>query len=66
MGLYGIGRNTSSPFMQLINTDMIAIEILKGISGSLGIILTVSIVALISSKIVTIKSEKLNFLSKIN
>ncbi|MEG0295866.1 MAG: YibE/F family protein [Clostridium sp.] len=52
--------------MQLINTDMIAIEILKGISGSLGIILTVSIVALISSKIVTIKSEKLNFLSKIN
>ena len=39
-------------FSQLINTDLIAIEILQGISGSLGIIFTVPIVAFISSKVV--------------
>lgn len=41
------------PYNQLMNTDLIAIEILQGISGSLGIILTVPIVAYAASKIVT-------------
>lgn len=40
------------PYNQLINTDLIAIEILQGISGSLGIILTVPISAYAASKIV--------------
>lgn len=46
------------PFNQLINTDLVAIEILRGISGSLGIVLTVPIVAYISSYIVTINKIK--------
>lgn len=40
------------PYNQLINTDLIAIEILQGISGSLGIILAVPISAYAASKIV--------------
>ncbi len=39
------------PYTQLINTDLIAIEILQGIAGSIGIVLTVPLVALISSQI---------------
>ncbi|SHO45195.1 YibE/F family protein [Anaerocolumna xylanovorans] len=37
------------PYSQLINTDIIAIEIIRGIAGSIGIILTVPIVAWLSS-----------------
>lgn len=37
------------PYTQLINTDSIAIEIIRGIAGSIGIVLTVPIVALISA-----------------
>lgn len=40
------------PYAQLINTDLIAIEILQGIAGSLGIILAVPISAYAASKIV--------------
>lgn len=39
------------PYAQLINTDSIAIEVIRGIAGSIGIVLTVPIVALISSRI---------------
>ncbi|MSS62385.1 YibE/F family protein [Velocimicrobium porci] len=39
------------PYTQLMNTDLIAIEIMKGIAGSVGIILTVPIVAFISANI---------------
>lgn len=39
------------PFMQLINTDIIGIEIIQSLAGSIGIILTVPIVAIISSTI---------------
>lgn len=39
------------PYSQLINTDTITIEIIKAIAGSIGIILTVPIVAYISSRI---------------
>jgi uncharacterized membrane protein len=39
------------PYAQLINTDSIAIEIIRGIAGSIGIVLTVPIVALISANI---------------
>lgn len=39
------------PYSQLINTDIIAIEIIRGIAGSIGIVLTVPIVAFISSRI---------------
>lgn len=37
------------PFSQLINTDIIAIEIIKGIAGSIGIVLTVPIIAYFGS-----------------
>jgi uncharacterized membrane protein len=39
------------PYSQLINTDIIAIEIIRAIAGSIGIVLTVPIVAYISSRI---------------
>lgn len=43
------------PYDQLINTDSIAIEIIRGITGSIGIVLTVPIVAFISANIEKIK-----------
>jgi uncharacterized membrane protein len=39
------------PYDQLINTDVIAIEIIRGIAGSIGIVLTVPIVAAVSAYI---------------
>lgn len=41
------------PYNQLMNTDLIAIEILQGISGSLGIILAVPVTAYAASKIIS-------------
>ncbi len=39
------------PFTQLINTDLVAREVIQGISGSIGIVLTVPIVAFLAAKI---------------
>ena len=39
------------PFLQIINSDMMSIEILQGIAGSIGIILTVPLVAFISAHV---------------
>ena len=39
------------PFLQLINTDFICIELLQSIAGSMGILLTVPLVAAISAKL---------------
>jgi len=41
------------PFIQLINTSMVAREVIQGIAGSIGIILTVPIVAFVSALIET-------------
>lgn len=41
------------PFIQLINSDFIGVEIIQGIAGSIGIILTVPLVAFISSWLMT-------------
>ena len=38
------------PFLQLVNTDYICIEIIQSIAGSMGILLTVPIVAFISAR----------------
>ncbi|MFJ5714106.1 YibE/F family protein [Neobacillus sp. NPDC093127] len=47
------------PFNQLINMDFVAIEVIQGVSGSIGVILTVPIVAYISSRIMPkFKKEK--------
>ncbi len=40
------------PFTQLINTDLIGVELLQGISATIGIIITVPIVTLLSSHII--------------
>ena len=40
------------PFSQLINTDLIGVEIIQGIAASVGIVLTVPVVALIGSQII--------------
>ena len=44
------------PFMQLWNTDLIAKEIIQGIGGSLGIVMTVPIVAIVSAYLETAKN----------
>ena len=41
------------PFLQLINTDFICIEVLQSVAGSIGILLTVPLVAAISAKLMT-------------
>jgi uncharacterized membrane protein len=46
-------------FTQLINTDFIALEVIKAVSGSIGIIVAVPIVALIASYMVkNVKSKE--------
>ncbi|ADL33011.1 YibE/F-like protein [Butyrivibrio proteoclasticus B316] len=45
-------------FTQLINTDMVAREVIQGLSGSIGIVLTVPIVAFLSATIETYKRER--------
>ena len=42
-------------FNQLMNTDLIAIEIIRSLSGSLGIVLTVPIVAYVASRMMMTK-----------
>lgn len=39
------------PFLQLINTDSIALEVVQSVSGSMGILLTVPLVAFISARL---------------
>ena len=39
------------PYMQVVNMYSIGIEVIKGISGTLGIVLTVPLVSLISAKV---------------
>jgi uncharacterized membrane protein len=43
------------PYRQMINSYSIGIEIMQGISGSLGMILTVPLVALIASQLIPLK-----------
>lgn len=45
-------------FNQIINTDFIALEIIRGVAGSLGIVLTVPAVAFIGAKLYTKKSSR--------
>jgi len=47
-------------FNQFINSDMIAIEIIMGIAGSMGIILSAPLTALIGTKLMTLKRNKLS------
>ncbi|WP_186423877.1 YibE/F family protein [Lacrimispora celerecrescens] len=37
------------PYLQIINSDMMALEIIQGISGSIGIVMTVPLVAFLSA-----------------
>lgn len=41
------------PFLQLVNTDYICLEILQSVAGSLGILLTVPLVAFVSAAVMT-------------
>lgn len=45
------------PFLQLVNTDFICIEILQSVAGSMGILLTVPLVAAISAKLMACPSR---------
>lgn len=46
------------PFLQLINTDYICLEILQSISGSMGILLTVPLVTFISAQVMTRRGKR--------
>ena len=46
------------PFLQIINSDLIAIEVLQGLAGSIGIILTVPLVAAISAYLLSLGGKK--------
>ena len=48
------------PFLQMFNSYSIGIEIIQGISGSLGVILTVPFVSIISAFLMTRKKVSLN------
>lgn len=45
------------PYLQLVNTDFICIEILQSVAGSMGILLTVPLVAAISARIMSKRSR---------
>lgn len=45
------------PFLQVFNTDAIAEELIRGVAGSIGIILTVPLVALLSAQLMKPKSN---------
>lgn len=45
-------------FIQLMNTDFVAVEVVRGVAGSMGIILTVPCVALISAWLLSRKAKK--------
>ena len=51
-------------FNQLINTDFIAVEVVRGVAGSMGIILTVPAVAIITAWLLTRKDKKVKKLTK--
>lgn len=40
------------PYNQLINMDMVAIEVIQSLSGSLAVILTVPLIAYLSSRLI--------------
>ena len=45
------------PMIQIFNADSVAIEIIRGVAGTIGIILTVPLVALLSAEIMTAKKR---------
>lgn len=45
------------PFIQIFNTDAIAAELIRGVAGSIGIILTVPLVALLSARVMQPQSR---------
>lgn len=46
------------PIIEVLNSDYMCLEVLEGISGSIGIILTIPLVALLSAKIISIVAAK--------
>ena len=45
------------PFLQLINTDSIALEVVQSVAGSIGILLTVPLVAFISARLMACRKK---------
>ena len=46
------------PFLQLINTDSIALEVVQSVAGSIGILLTVPLVAFISARLMALGQKQ--------
>lgn len=46
------------PFLQLINTDAIALEVVQSVAGSVGILLTVPLVAFISARLMALGKKQ--------
>ncbi|SBW01290.1 YibE/F-like protein [uncultured Eubacteriales bacterium] len=51
-------RAYNYPFLQIVNSDLIVIEVLQGLAGSIGIILTVPLVAAISASLLSNRGKK--------
>lgn len=45
------------PFLQLINTDYLCIEIIQSLAGSIGILLTVPLVAAVSARLMATRKS---------
>lgn len=52
------------PFLQIINSNSIGLEIMQGLSGTVGIVLTVPVTALLASFVLTRKKSKANNLNE--
>ena len=52
--IFGIGRS----FSQVMNMDFVAVEIIRSMAGSLGLVVTVPVVAFVASKFMTLQKSK--------
>jgi Predicted multitransmembrane protein len=47
------------PFIQLINSDLVSVEVIQGLSGCIAVVLTVPLVAIISSTLIPMLNARL-------
>jgi uncharacterized membrane protein len=54
------------PYLQIFNSDMMAIEVIQGLSGSIGIVLTVPLVAALSAAMCVAPKKALTIRKEVN
>ena len=67
LALFGSSLNTfiltmayEIPFSQLLNTDFIIVEVVRGIAGTVGVIMTIPFVAFLSARVLAKRQETKN------